>query len=568
MNGSAATARARSGTGKGGSGQLAEVARGGALNLVGALVAAVGTTGATLVITHGTSRYVAGSFFTATSAFLIVETVASLGAGTGLVYFIARLRTLGEERRIPVMLRAAFLPVIVISVVLALAMLLFASPLAHFLLSAHTGRGGAQGPLVTALRGLALIIPFAALEDAVLGATRGYREMLPTVVTDRIGVSIAQLLAVAVAALTSTAAFLAPLWALPYVPAAGIAWIWLRRIRRNPTSRRLALPDIPPELAALLALATPLPGSRPSTAGATRSSRTERKRLANANARGFWRFTTPRAAANLSSTIVQRLDIVLVAIIQGPPAAAVYTAATRFLVLGQFAATAINRASQPRLAELFAEDNRRATNVLYGVTTSWLVLLSWPLYLVSMVFGPQVLALFGHSYSAGDTVLLILGASAVFSSAVGQVDVVLITSGRSTWSLLNGLLVLFVNVGLDLILIPKYGITGAAIGWAVAIVVSNVVPLVQLAWVYQLHPFGPACLTAGMVSLVSFGAAPLVLKLIIGGWPALGAGIAVGCVLQAAGMWRFRHTLRLHSMPGMSFLKKARGRGGAAQSLS
>ena len=74
----------------------------------------------------------------------------------------------------------------------------------------------------------------------------------------------------------------------------------------------------------------------------------------------------------------------------------------------------------------------------------------------------------------------------LLSSACGQVDVVPITTGRSSWSLLNGLLTMVVNVTLDLILIPSYGITGAAIAWAVAIAVANLMPLAQIAWTARL----------------------------------------------------------------------------------
>ena len=52
------------------------VARGGALNLAGALVAAVTTLAVTVLVTRHFSKPVAGAFFTAISLFLIVEAVA------------------------------------------------------------------------------------------------------------------------------------------------------------------------------------------------------------------------------------------------------------------------------------------------------------------------------------------------------------------------------------------------------------------------------------------------------------------------------------------------------------
>src|SRR6202044_2335295 len=98
-------------------------------------------------------------------------------------------------------------------------------------------------------------------------------------------------------------------------------------------------------------------------------------------------------------------------------------------------------------------------------------------------------------------------------------------TGRSSWSLANGLMAVVVNVTLDVLLIPRYGITGAAIGWAVAIIITNLTPLAQLA------AFGPGA----VASLSAVGA---------------------GCLVQAGGLWRFRDSLRLKALPGASRLTK------------
>src|SRR5262249_61540341 len=146
--------------------------------------------------------------------------------------------------------------------------------------------------------------------------------------------------------------------------------------------------------------------------------------------RGSWHSTGPRGFASLAKITLQRIDIVLVAIMLGPGEAAVYTAATRFLVVGQFGNMAISMAAQPRFTELFALGDRRSANVVYQVTTAWLVLLTWPLYLLAIVYGPEVLSVFGHSYRAGADLMLILRVTILLATACGQVDMVLITTGR------------------------------------------------------------------------------------------------------------------------------------------
>ncbi|MGH3405498.1 MAG: lipopolysaccharide biosynthesis protein, partial [Streptosporangiaceae bacterium] len=465
---------------------LGAVARGGTLNLAGAALSAAATLGVTIAVTRVFSRSVAGAFFAATSLFLIIETVSNLGAYNGLIYFIAQFRSQRSRGRIPSLLRAAVIPVMITSIIAATAMLVFAEPLARLLLGGHLGHDASPAAVATALRGLALTLPFAALLDTYLGASRGYRDMRPTVVVDRIGRSGLQLLGVSIAALTGTAALLAPLWALPYVPASVLAWVWFHRVRQR-AHRLAAVQD------------------------------TERSRLrerpadgrAGPGLSGFWKFNAPRALATIAQMTIQRLDIVLVGIMKGPVEAAVYTAATRFLVVGQLGNAALSMAAQPQFTHLFAIGDRRGAGAVYQVTTAWLIILTWPLYLLAAVDGPTVLAVFGHSYQAGSTVMVILGLTMLIATGCGQVDMVLTTTGRTSWSLLNGLAAVGTNVGLDLALIPRYGITGAAIGWAAAIVITNLVPLAQVASVIKVHPFGRGTLAACALTTISFGLIPL-----------------------------------------------------------
>jgi O-antigen/teichoic acid export membrane protein len=379
---------------------------------------------------------------------------------------------------------------------------------------------------------LAVALPFAALADTMLGTARGYHEMQPTVVVDRILRPSFQLFGVAAAAAAGTSALLAPLWALPYLPATITSMIWLRQI-----VRRHQVP------------LTVVPAARPA---AVADAAVADNRHGKPNAKGFWRFTAPRSIASVAQIVIQRMDIVLVGIIKGPVDAAIYTAATRFLVAGQLGNAAISMAAQPQLTKLFAIRDRSSANTVYQVTTAWLILLTWPLYLLAIVFGPSVLAIFGRSYHAGSTVMIILAVAMLVATGCGQVDMVLITTGRSSWSLINGLLAMAINIGVDLALIPRLGITGAAIGWAAAIAITNLVPLVQVAVAERVHPFGQGMAAACALSVVSFGAIPLGLRILAGPTAAVSIGaIALGCAVMALGLWRLHGALHLSAMPGL-----------------
>ena len=261
---------------------LARVAKGGVLNLGGALLSAIATLGLTVVVTHNFSRSVAGAFFVAMSLFLIVEAMANLGAYNGTIYFIARLRALNADRRIPAIMRATVIPVLISSAAGALAVFLFAHPLARLLIDGQSADGVSLNAVAASLRALAVALPFAALADTLLGATRGYHDMRPTVVVDRIGRSGSQAIGVIAAALAGSSALLAPLWAVPYLGASAAAFFWLRRIMRR-------------HLRQLAASGHGEPALRPGAGQPVVDNKHGKP-----NAKGFWRFTGPRSLASVA----------------------------------------------------------------------------------------------------------------------------------------------------------------------------------------------------------------------------------------------------------------------------
>jgi O-antigen/teichoic acid export membrane protein len=251
---------------------------------------------------------------------------------------------------------------------------------------------------------LAPLLPAAALSDAVLAATRGYRSMRPTVVYDRIVRPALQLAGLATLAWLNAGApcttislckvpFQTPglvafacAWALPYAPTLALAALALHRLTTASPRSWTAEPAI----------------------GGPGVQDRERPEL---SVRAFWAFSAPRAVAGVAQLALNRVDVVLVAALAGLPAAALYTVAGRFVVLGQFVNQAISQAIQPRLAESLATADLPAAKRLYQQGTAWLVLATWPLYLLVGAYAPVYLALFGPHYAVGATITALLAAA-------------------------------------------------------------------------------------------------------------------------------------------------------------
>ena len=509
--------------GKGAGADLGALARGGVLSLIGAVVSAAAGVGLVVLITRSFSKDEAGVFFAAGSLFLLGAAVAKLGVETGLVYFISRLRVLEQGAGVRRVIAVALTPVVAAATLVGAALFAAAPWLAEVAVD------GPPGHFTAYLRTLACFLPVAAASDSLLAATRGFRTQRPSALIESIGRPLGQVVLVALVIATASAPWLGLAWTLPYLPAALLAWLWLRTLLRRGDPRRERAP-----------------------ADDRRGLRGE-----------FWRYTWPRAFAGIAQLALQRLDIVLVAALRGPADAAIYTAATRFLVVGQLGARAISTTVQPQLGERLALGDAEGSRLLYRTATAWLILLGWPLYLLCATFAAPLLTLFGSGYAAGTHVILVLTGAMLVATGCGTVDMVLSMSGRTSWNLVNTLLALAVNVGVDLLLIPHIGILGAAIGWAAAIVFNNVVPLAQIGLTLRLHPFGVSVALAATLAVGCFGALSLVTRAALGGGlPSLLTTACVGSIGYGIGCWVLRRQL------GLTSLGALRGRAGRVGGLT
>lgn len=514
------------------------IARSGSLNVVGAGLSAVAGFGLTLVLTNGLSQAVAGTVFATTSLFLIITAFVQLGTESGMARWLPVKLATGRADQLGPVLRAGLVPVVVVSTLAAVALALLSPVVAGLLVD------GADLPTVTTqLRILAVFLPLAATLNVVLAATRGLRTIHPTVLVESIGRSVLQLAVVAGVTLLGGGAELIVLaWAGPYLFALLVAVVWLlvllRRIRDSGRRDPVA--------------------TDPVASGGQEEPGVAATVTAPSPAREFWSYTGPRAVATVAQTLLKRSDVIMVAALRSPSEAAVYAAASRFVTLGQVAVQALQQALAPQLSSMFARDEQEHAQEVFQVTTTWSIMLAWPVYIGCAVLAPVVLLLFGEGYTEGASVVVLLSAAMLVAVASGSVDTVVLMSGRSWLSLGNTLAAVAVNVVLNLLLIPPYGIEGAAVAWTAAIVVRNVLPLLQIRRALGMSPFGASsALVAGSsFGLLAVVPGALVLLGVGMGWVVL--ALAVGGVCYAAVLLLARR--RLHLAELVRSLRRGPGR--------
>jgi O-antigen/teichoic acid export membrane protein len=174
-------------------------------------------------------------------------------------------------------------------------------------------------------------------------------------------------------------------------------------------------------------------------------------------------------------------DIVMLGTLASADAAGIYKAATRGADLVIFSLMIINPVLSPIVAQLHTAGQR--VRLQRGITRMARIglLLSLPVALFLVFFGDWFLSLFGPDYTEGKVALAILSVGQVVNVAAGSVAMIMIMTGNERIAALGVAVSTLVNISMNAILIPVWGIEGAAIATTTSIVLWNVL-LVRYAW--------------------------------------------------------------------------------------
>jgi O-antigen/teichoic acid export membrane protein len=507
------------------SADISAMARGGMLNLVGAVGTGVFTFALVTVLTRGLGAASYGAFVSAMGLFTILSNTAELGADTGLVRSISRLRALDRVRDIRKTVYVAVIPPLVVGTIFAVAMWTWAPQLADIF-----GKGQGSEDIAEFARWMAPFLPFGGIVLVLLSGTRGFGTMIPTVTVDRLGrpfvqVALALGLILVAGGHNANHGLIALAWAVPQLIGAvlGLWWFWGLLLKAERRDRRTNGPR----------------RSRPTTVLASK----------------FWRFTAPRGMAGIFQIVVLWLNTLLVGRLASTQKAGVFNAATRYITAGLMVGVAIQQVAGPKLSELMAQRSWDRARGVYQTTTAWLMVATWPLYFTFAIFAPTLLRVFGHGFGGGSGALEVLGLTMLVATAVGTVDMVLLMGGKSSWNLINTVVGLSSNIILNLILIPRYGGTGAAIAWSSSIIFTNLAPLVQVWKFLGMHPFGRGFPKVVLAAGAAYGALGLVMRVALGtSVPVFLLYELVAGLLYVAMLWRHREALQLTVL--MSELKR------------
>jgi O-antigen/teichoic acid export membrane protein len=201
-------------------------------------------------------------------------------------------------------------------------------------------------------------------------------------------------------------------------------------------------------------------------------------------------FSLPFFFVGMLTVLILWLDIFLLGFFCSPEEVAAYATGNRLVRLMPLIYSAFAFIYLPITFQLYAQEKLEEIRKLYALIAKWIYALTLPLFIVYFVTPNEIMNLcFGAKYAHDNLYFQVLCLGFLFFVLVGLSDITIIASGY-TWVLLGCLIVNVVgNVGLDLILIPKYGKMGAAISSTTSFALANLLCAIFVYRRFMIHAF-------------------------------------------------------------------------------
>jgi O-antigen/teichoic acid export membrane protein len=499
---------------RGHAGELRILARGGLVSLIGSISSSLLGFGFVVIIGRTLSIRQAGGLFEAITIFTIFSYGSLLGADWGL---LKMMPIFSGPRDRHFLSTIAICPAVLASVAIAAVIFLEATPIATLVIH--------HGSVVTVAEELRILAPFLPLATVITITSAGVRvwSVEQSIFVQSLLVPAGRLILMGAFVVLGVSPFLGAIsFAVPLAIGAMVG-------------------------AALLLshLGSPIRGEKPLPAS-IETFKPRRRIFVE-----FWKFSGIRSIAGVVQILLLYLDIVLLGILGSSKQVASYTVASRYILIGTFGLTSVGYAIAPQLSRLWAAGKTEAAHTVYRESSWWIMAISWPVLLLMALFAPLLMSLFSQDYRTGAVALEILALAMLANTGTGNNSIAILMAGRNSTNLLIGTVAVILNVALNIVLIPRFGPTGAAYAWSVSILFTAVAASLVLFRTVKIHPFGSGYWAVAFSAIASYGVLGTVVRFVLGAtWTSGVIVVVFGSAFYLASLVVFnrRDWLDLHEL--------------------
>lgn len=243
--------------------------------------------------------------------------------------------------------------------------------------------------------------------------------------------------------------------------------------------------------------------------------------------REVFAFTIPLLSSDLVYVVMNQVDAILLARFQGTADVAAFRAVQPVAIMNQLVMASFATLFTPLAARMFARNDRQGVNDLYWQTAIWIAVFTFPIFVVTFsIAQPITVLLFGTRYQESGIILMLLSCGYYFNAALGFNGLTLKVYGKLRYIVSLNAAAAVANVVLNLLLIPRYGAFGAAIGTGSTLVFHNILKQTGLRLGTGISLFDPRYFRVyvtitlnalGLLLFQAFTSAPVYVSIVLAG---------------------------------------------------
>jgi O-antigen/teichoic acid export membrane protein len=167
----------------------------------------------------------------------------------------------------------------------------------------------------------------------------------------------------------------------------------------------------------------------------------------------------------------------------------IFAVASRLSSLGTLFFLSIGNISTPMIAEFYSRGELGQLKKLYQTTTKWVLMFNIPLFLTFVLFSKPLLAIFGGDFMNGEVALIVLAVGNLVYTGTGLGANILDMTNHTKFNSANSVFMVIVTIATDLLMIPRWGVIGAAAASSISTVIVNIVCLIEVYGLLKMQPY-------------------------------------------------------------------------------
>ena len=226
-------------------------------------------------------------------------------------------------------------------------------------------------------------------------------------------------------------------------------------------------------------------------------------------------YSYPLALSNILTALWLQIDTLMLGLMGATQQVGYYGVALKVSLVGAKIITAFAVVFTPVIADLWNRGKVEELQQLYTTVSRWIFMLSFPLFIIMLLYSDAMMKIFGKGFIVSSGALVILAVGQLMSASTGAAGIMVLMSGRSKLELMNVSVTLVLDALLCYLLIPRYGVNGAAIANMASLGGVSIMRIVEIKLIMNMFAYDRSYLKPVLAGLTSAAAALLLSKLLI-----------------------------------------------------